>query len=70
MIDTSIIRQGNIFIRIFSQKTAIKSILFGKDADKKIRRIILKETTKGRSNKKANCLLFAFLFDLLLVLPN
>ena len=39
MIDTSIIRQGNIFIRIFSQKSALKSILFGKDADKKIRRI-------------------------------
>ena len=39
MIDTSIIRQWNIFIRIFSQKTAIKSILFRKDADKKIRRI-------------------------------
>lgn len=39
MIDTFIIRQRNIFIRIFSQKSAVKSILFRKDADKKIRRI-------------------------------
>ena len=33
MIDTSIIRLWNIFIRIFSQKSAVKSILFRKDAD-------------------------------------
>ena len=30
---------SSFFIRIFSQKTAIKSILFGKDADKKKSRI-------------------------------
>ena len=39
MIDTSIIRQWNIFIRIFSQKSVVKSIFLRKDADKKIRRI-------------------------------
>ena len=39
MIDTSIIREWNIFIRIFFQKSAIKSILFRKDADNKKLRI-------------------------------
>ena len=39
MIDTSIIMQWDIFIRIYFQKSAVKSMLFGKDADNKKRRI-------------------------------